>query len=158
MIKEKYLEYLENAFASLKKADHIVYITFPWVKDKKLLLLGFEELYKAVYSMINAILQYEYLYKRISLYKNQRDNFETFKSECSRRYGISVDEMNAIINIFNIFRKHKESSMEFMRKEKIVIMMDNFKNETIDLDKVKLFLIVAKNLLKKIEERIKQRI
>ena len=158
MIKEKYLEYLENAFMSLRKADHIVYVTFPWIRDKKLLLLGFEELYKTIYNLINAILQYEYLYKRISLYKNQRDNFETFRTECSRRYGISVNEINIILNIFNIFKKHKESSMEFMRKEKIVIMMDNFKNETLDLEKLKIFLLLAKNLFKKVEEKVKQRI
>ena len=35
---EKFIEYLAEAERIIKTADHLIYMTFPLVKDKKLLL------------------------------------------------------------------------------------------------------------------------
>ena len=54
-------------------------MTFPLVKDKKLLLKILLELKKGLAHIINAILQYEYLYKRIRLSQDSKSNFNVFK-------------------------------------------------------------------------------
>jgi len=55
---------------------------------------------------ISSILQYEYLYKRITLYKNSKVNFKTFIEKCASRYRISKDYI--FIPISEISKNKKE--------------------------------------------------
>ena len=67
---ERFLEYIQEAEKIIQTVDHMAYITFPLIKDKKLLLKILLETKIAVANCINSILQHEYIYKRITLYKN----------------------------------------------------------------------------------------
>jgi hypothetical protein len=148
---EKHLESLNKAIANLKIADHIVYVTYPIMKDKRLLLKALESIYDSFVQAINSVLQYDYLWKRIILYKDSRENFETFKRKCAKRYNISEQELNDLVNFLKIIENHKKSPMEFMRREKIVIMSDNLKTTLIDLEKIKFYLNFARTILSKIQ-------
>ena len=64
---EKFQENLVQAIKNLQIADHMAYVTYPLINEKRLLLKIFDEIYKSIISCINAILNYEYLYKRIKL-------------------------------------------------------------------------------------------
>jgi len=152
---EKFELSLEKASQALKMADHLTYITFPLVKENKLLLKILDELKESILNIINAILQYEYLHKRIQLYKDAKENFRTFK-ELSGKYRISQEQLNKIIEILSLSEKHKKSPFEFSKKDKIVIMSDNLKTSTLDLDKIKSFLLETKDLLRKANLVIKQ--
>ena len=68
---EKYQQHLQDAIKSLKLADHMTYVTFPLINEYRLLLKIFDEIYKSVINNVNAVLCYEYLYKRIRLYDLQ---------------------------------------------------------------------------------------
>lgn len=155
---EKFEELIENARRHIKTADHIAYITYPLIKEKRLLLKVLDDTYIVMVSIINAILQYEYVYKRISLYKNPLENFRTFRQRCAKRFGITDDEINSIIEVFKISNQHKNSPFEFMRKDKIVIMADNLHTETISIDKIKQHLAYTKSMLSKAEFTIKSRV
>ena len=74
---EKFLENLEKAEKIVQTTDHMIYVTFPLFKDKRLLLKILLEIKIAVSSCINSILQYEYLYKKISLYKDPKTKLNT---------------------------------------------------------------------------------
>jgi hypothetical protein len=154
---EKFLLSLDSASKLLKTADHMTYITFPLVKEKRLLIKILDEIYTAMLNVINAILQYEYAYKRIVLYKDAKINFRTFREKCAPRFNINQDEIAKIMEIFRVIEKHKQSPMEFIRKDKLVILSDNLHTDTITLDKLKEYLIVAKNTLKKAENMIKSK-
>ena len=69
---EKFLENLQEAENIIQTIDHMVYVTFPLIQDKKLLLKIILETKTAIANCINSILQYEYLYKRIRLYKEPK--------------------------------------------------------------------------------------
>ncbi len=153
---EKFIEYLEKAERKLQTADHMTYITFPLVKEKRLLFKILTELNEVLLSTINAILQYEYLYKRIRLTRDSKENLNIFKEKCSRWYEISEEELNKIIEILKLTQKHKNSPFEFVRKEKVIIMSDNLKTETLTLEKIKEYLALTKKVLKKSEARIKR--
>jgi hypothetical protein len=146
---EKFLEYTQEAEKIIHTIDHMAYITFPLVKDKKLLLKILSETKTAIANCINAILQYEYIYKRITLYKNAKTNFQTFMRKCAPRYKITKQETELILELFDTVEKHKNSQMEFMKNDKIVILSENLNTKTITLEKVKEFLNLAKNILKK---------
>lgn len=152
---EKFILSLGKAKKSLQMADHLTYMTFPLIRENKLLLKILDELHISITYTINAILQYEYAYKRIQIYKDAKENFRTFK-ELAERYKINQEQLNKIIEILSLREKHKKSPFEFSRKEKIIIMSDNLKTDTLTLEKIKTFLIETKDFLKKVDLRITQ--
>jgi len=152
---QKIFQNLYEADKIIKAVDHLVYVTFPLVKDKRMLLSIIAETKKAVALCINSILQYDYLYKKIRLYKDTRENFITFKEKCAPRYQISPEEVNKITSLFELAEKHKKSPLEFVRNDKVVIMSENFQTSTITVEKTKEFVITARNLLEKTEKFLK---
>lgn len=145
---EKYTISLEKAKKNLQMADHLTYMTFPLVKENRLLLKVLDELYLSVFNTINSILQYEYTYKRIQIYKDPRENFRTFK-KLAEKYNIKEEQLNKLIEILNIGEKHKKSPFEFIKNNKIVIMSDNLKTSTLDIENIKDFLLETKDFLRK---------
>jgi len=152
---EKFIEYLDEASKKIQTVDHMIYITFPLIKDKRLLLKILLETKIAISKCINAILQYEYLYKRINLYKKSEKNLKIFKEQCAPRYRITKEEINLIAELFDIVQKHEESPFEFIKNEKVIILSENLRHKTFTIEKSKEFLILAKDILKKTAETIK---
>jgi len=148
---EKFTQGLNKASNILKIADHMLYVTYPLIKEKRLLLKILTEIYLSVLNIINSILQYEYLHKNIQLFKDSKTNFTIFMQRCVPKYKISLKELEKIKEIFNLAEKHKNSPFEFVRNEKVVIMTNTLKTSTITIEQIKLYLIVAKNLLRKAE-------
>ena len=152
-------KFLENIIAAKKKiqiADHMIYVTFPLIKDKRLLLKILQEIKNAVTGCINAILQYEYLYKRIILYKDPKSNFKTFTEKCAPRYKITREEINLILELFDFMEKHRESPFEFIKNDKVVILSNSLKPKTLTVEKTKEFLILVKDILRKTHETFKK--
>ena len=152
---EKFIENLITAEKTIKAADHMVYVTFPLINDKRLLFKILHEMKNAVALCINSILQYEYLYKRIKLYKDSRLNFKIFIEKCVPKYGITKEEMNLVLDLFDFVEKHKESPFEFVKDEKIVILSNGLRPKVMTLEKTKEFMMAAKSILKKTKEIIK---
>jgi len=151
---EKFQENIDNAIKSLQIADHMAYITFPLVNEKRLLLKIFEEIYKSIINCINAILNYEYLYKRITIYTDKNSNMQTFTEKVAKNYQLTNNQVKKIKEIIEINKRHKQSSMEFVKKEKIVILSDNLNHQILDIQKIKEYLLLAKELLMKANSKI----
>ena len=94
---EKFQENLEDAIKNLQIADHLAYITLPLVKDNRLLLKIFDSIYKSIISCINAILNYEYLYKRIKIYKSTEENLQTFVHKCAKNYNLTNKQIKVYL-------------------------------------------------------------
>ncbi|MFH1500885.1 MAG: hypothetical protein ABIE22_02965 [archaeon] len=155
-LEERFITSLNSASKSLQTADHMIYITYPLIKDKKLLLKILSELHIAVTSAVNAILQYEYYYKRIEIYSDPRSNFQEFREKCAPRYKITPEQVKSILEIIKIAESHKKSPFEFIKNDKIVIMSDNMQTETLTLEKVKAFLVEVKDIIRKASIIIKR--
>ena len=125
----------------------MTYVTFPLVNEQRLLLKIFDEIYHSIIQCINTILNYEYLYKRIRLYQDNRDNLNTFMNKCAKDYGLDNLQIKIIKEIIEINKKHKQSAMEFVKKDKIVILSDGLGTETLDLRVIKQYLLLAKELV-----------
>jgi hypothetical protein len=151
---EKFRENLENAVKSLRIADHMTYVTFPLVNEKRLLIKIFDEICKSVINSINAILNYESLYKRIRLYPDNEDNLQTFLEKCSKNYNLTNEQIKKIKEILMLNKKHKQSAMEFVKSEKVVIMSDNLQIQTLDITLIKRYLLTAKELVMKANIRM----
>ena len=151
---EKFELELEQAIKSLKIADHMTYVTFPLVQEKRLLIKIFDEIYKSIINSINSILHYEYMYKRIRLYNNHYDNFQTFATKCAKTYNLTNEQVKKIKEIIELNKKHKESAMEFVKKDKIVILSESLGTKIIDLYIIKEYLIIAKELVLNVSKKI----
>jgi len=147
-VEDKFLLSLEKAKKSLETADHLTYMTYPLIKENRLLLKILEELYNSIINAINAILQYEYLYKRIQIYQDSKENFNTFK-RISARYNVSQEQLSKLIEIMTLTEKHKKSPFEFIKNGKLVIMSDNLNIDTLTIEKIKVFIIETKDFLRK---------
>jgi hypothetical protein len=154
---EKFLSALEAASKTLQTADHMVYITFPLIKDNGLLIKIFIQIYTAILDIVNAILQYDYAYKRIVLYNDVKANFKSFREKCAPRFGITPEEVKSIIEIFKVMEEHRQSPMEFVKMDKFVILSDSLQTDIVTIGKLKEYLSIAKNILQKATNRIRDR-
>ncbi|MBM3247747.1 hypothetical protein FJZ17_04395 [Candidatus Pacearchaeota archaeon] len=144
-----YLKSLKEGLKELRIADHMLYITQPILRDKRILLSSIDKIYEAIKKLITAFLQYDYLNKKIQIHSDSRINFETFMIKTAPRYGISNQETEKIREIVDLAESHKKSPLEFTRREKVVIMSGDLSTKQINPDKLKDYLFLTKNLFRK---------
>jgi hypothetical protein len=138
---EKIRENLDKAIRSLQIADHMTYITFPLVNEKRLLLKIFDETYKSIIFCISALCEFEEQKYR------KRVNFEGFLSNYAKNYGINSEDIKKIKEITRKKTRYNESAVDFVKKDRIVILSDDLSIESLDLKAVKEYLLTAKKLL-----------
>jgi len=141
----------EDAKSTLRIADHILYITYPVLKENRLLTKVLEEIYSAVKKTIDSIMEREYRLKRIQLYSDPKINMTIFEQRCASRYGFTSQDIVEIKQIMNLFHAHKSSPIEFARQNKLVIMSDNLQTESLTLQRLKNLLRTAKDIVRKAE-------
>ncbi len=146
---EKHVENLQKAIKSLQIADHMAYVTYPVVRDKRLFLKILENISQTLLYTINAILQHDYLWKKITLYQDPKSNFGVFRDKCAPRFNILKEEISQILEILALVEKHKKSPLEFTRKDKVIIMSDNLRTTTLDIEKIKQYLVLTKKIIQK---------
>lgn len=146
---DKFIENIIEAERILYSADHLIYTTFPVIQDKRILLQTMKEISKASTKIINTILQYDYVFKKIKLKKNPRENFKTFEKNCAPRYEILDSEIVTIKELFKLNNVHKNSGMTFRRDNKIVILSDDLTTDILTYEKTKEFLKASKEMLRK---------
>lgn len=146
---EKYQESLQSAVKSLKIADHILYITYPVIKDKRLLLKSLDSVYEAMVDIINSFLQYDSIWKKIQLTPDPKNNFEIFINRTSKNNNITREEVQEILDFFSVIEAHRKSPMEFKRKDKVVIMGSDLQTTMIDPEKIKKYLSLTRRIFEK---------
>ncbi|MFC1686189.1 hypothetical protein ACFLZZ_04195 [Nanoarchaeota archaeon] len=150
-------ENIEEAKRLLRIADHMCYITYPVLKEKRLLIKILEQINLALRKTISSIIEHEYLQKRIKKFDDPKLNFDTF-IECCPKYGIESSQINIIKKVAYIMDLHNKSPLEFVRKDAFIIMTDNLQTEQITLERVKIFLQASKKVLENTELRfVKER-
>ncbi len=148
-------ELFNKAERSLKTADHMVYITYPLIKENRLIKKILEDLYESASATVQAILSYESAYKRITL-QDSKTNWAIFKEQCAPRFNIEMPELQVLFELFSLAEKYKSSSMDFIRKDKLVIMSDSLRTESVGLEQLKKYLNLIKVLLLKARIKIAQ--
>jgi hypothetical protein len=151
---EKIIRNLESATNLIKTSDHLVYLTFPLLQDKRILLKAVLRIKESVNFCINSILKYEYLKSNIKLYKDPKKNFKIFKDFCAEKYQITNQEIKEIIELFELSSYQEKSVVDFMKNQRVILLSESMEKKEISLEKAKSFLHLAKNILKKTYENL----
>ena len=144
----------EEIKRTLRNADHMIYITYPVLKENRLLVKVLEEVYSSVKKTVDIIMQHEYENKRIKIYSDYKINMTIFEQRCAARYYLTQEEITGIRQIMDLFDSHKSSPLEFSRQNKIIIMSDNLKTDSVTVQKLKLMLGTAKTLARKAQNSL----
>lgn len=148
---EKVIALMKDANKSLRTADHLAYMTYPLVKDIKLLAVVTENIHRALTKAMEALLTYERLYKRITLLpEDYASKFDIFKTRCASRYNIPRENLLLMDDIKRIIEHRKKSPIEFIRRDKFVICDRNYKMKIINYEKIKDYLKESKVFMSKI--------
>ena len=150
---EQFQKYLKEALQNIKIADHLLYVTFPLINERRLLLKVFEEVYKAVVHAMYAIISYESLLGRVNMHEQLSENMKNF-FKLARHYDIAHEQLTKIKEICDVHEQRRLSMMEFVKQEKIVIMSKSLKTNVLDSIKIKEYLLTAKQLVMHLTKKI----
>ena len=152
----RYKEDLKLAIRHLQIADHMTYVTYPLVNEKRLLLKVLEEINLSMISSINCMFNYGHPEKPINLKKDE-ESLEKALKEVSKEYSITNEQIIKIKEVFVLNKKHKKSGMEFVKKDKIIILSDSLDFEAINLQKIKEYILLTKRMIVKITLKLEKR-
>ncbi|GIU68867.1 MAG: hypothetical protein KatS3mg002_0103 [Candidatus Woesearchaeota archaeon] len=138
----------------LRIADHLLSTTYPVIKDPKLLLSALSALYQALDLAIDAVLVFEKNFKSIQY--TPENKIDIFRRKIIPKYSLD----NELIFFYNalkeILESHKNSDVEFTKKETFVISDKEYNLKTLTYEDVKNKYSLTKRYIEKIFEVIKK--
>ncbi|MBU1201947.1 MAG: hypothetical protein KJ583_00535 [Nanoarchaeota archaeon] len=152
---EEFQVAIEAAKKNIRIADHMLIMTFPLVKDPKLLLAVLENTFSALSNAMFSIVYYERLFKRIP---QHRDTFESkfnlFQTTIVPRHSINKEYVKLIQEIREVLLDHKKSPVEFSRGDRFVICSENYHVKTIGVPELKKQIMKTKLFVSDIERLV----
>ncbi len=148
---------LEVARRKVGVADHLVTQTFPLVKDPKLLASALQNVSEAVDAGIEALLRHEHEAKRLDTVGDDSAarlaNFERHVVPAAR---IPKEFVTFVSELRETVKEHKESSVEFVRKERLVICDGDYgKVRTLTQGHLRRQVVRAKAFVALLEEKVR---
>lgn len=142
---------LDRANVLIKRADHMFYVTYPLVKDNKLIITMADNISNGMLCAMDAVLMYEKLYKRISIYpEDYRVKMDMFKDSVARRYNINREHVVLIQDLKKFLEERKKSGVEFVKDDKYVLFNQKREVKSLGIEKLKQNLNMSKDFLKKV--------
>jgi hypothetical protein len=152
---EKYEELRDIAGKKIKIADHMLTMTYPMVKDPKLLLAVMENIFLALTNSMGSLLHYERIYKRVPPFQDTFvSKFNVFKQKCAKRLNIDPESVMMIHEIKEIILQHKKSPVEFTRNDSFIICSEDYRMKTITLEKMKNYILKSRLFVQNINNII----
>ena len=153
---ERFQELLTESNEALKRADHLTSVTFNLVEETKLLMVIVENVHRSITFAMDALLEYDLYYKRITnVHPEFKEKMRLFKQSSARRYNIPPDAIALIMDVQELMEKRRSSSMEFVRRDKFVIASNDFRLRSLDLKKVKDYVERTKMFINKVNHLLK---
>lgn len=135
----------DKALKKVRVADHMLIMTYPLVKDPKLLLAVLENLFSALTNSVSSLLYYERTFKRIPIFNEDFDSkFALFKDKLVLKHNINKEYLVLIETIREMLVEHKKSPVEFSRGDRFVICSSNYRMKTISVNDIKKYVAKTK--------------
>lgn len=149
-----YLSSKEKAYQQYDVAFHLLKVTFPLMKDHKLLLGIVHNLFSSVEATMTAILQYERDLRLVSGFNDAdfQSKFNTFRNKSVRRNKISGSTVALIQELKEIVDLHQKSPMVFQRGAGVVICDKQYELKNLTAGNVAGYLGQTKEFLEMMEQ------
>jgi len=131
----KYIEDINEFEIRRKRVDRLILLG-RFFGNKKLILTALEEQAYAGKLILTSILKYHHVKGFITLTNSPEKNLDILKSKISKDWEMEL-EVEHILELMNLNKKHKKSPIEFMRKKKVVILDEDQNIETITIERLK---------------------
>jgi len=153
--QEKYTEEAKAARRALKIADHMLNITYPLVKDPKLLLGIIENLNLSLHHALGAFLQHERYFRRIPPFHPTHESMmNTFTMRLIPKYKIKADYLKLFNEVRGLLEAHRDSAIEFTKDEKLVMATEKYNLKTISTDTIRQLIKEVKIFVDDMLERV----
>lgn len=145
----------ENAKKKIRIADHMLIMTFPLVKDPKILLAVMENIFSALSDAMSSLVFYERLFKRVPIFQDTFDSkFNLFRDRLVQKHEINKEYVNLIQEIREILTEHKRSPVEFSRGDRFIICSSNYRMKTISCNDLKKYIAKTKMFITDIDRLV----
>jgi hypothetical protein len=145
---EPYLQYQQRAVQNIKVADHMLTMTYPLIKDPKLLLSVLQNLFMAASNAMACILYYERHFNRIPAFQDTFESkYSMFQQKIVQEYQIDLKWVKFIAELKELVQSHKESTTEFPRSGKFVMADHDYRIKTLGEEDLKYFLKLTKDFV-----------
>ncbi len=149
---ESYKQLAKDARKAFDTADHLTYVTYPLVKESRLIITIIEHVNQALQNAMQALLVYERMYKRISYIPNEfMSRMYMLRQSILPRYKME-EFASLILELREIMENRKKSNMEFIRKEKYFIYANSYSRiSSVGIDSIKDYLVKTRRFLDNID-------
>jgi len=139
--KDKALQQYDAAF-------HLLNVTFPLVKDPKLLLGIVHNLSQSMEAAMDAILAYERELKLIPHYHNNfQSKFNLFRYKSMKRNKTPPSHSTFMMDLRELLELHERSPMAFQRGDRFVICGKDYRMKIISTRELQKYLAQTKDFL-----------
>jgi len=135
----------------IKIGDHMLYMTYPILKENKLIISIAENIYNAMLYSMDALLMYERMYKRILLYPDKFSVKLEILRKISARYNLSGEIIPIMQDLKIFLDERKNSRVEFAKNDKYVLFNQKQELRSLGIEKLKQNLNISKNFIISIE-------
>lgn len=148
-----YKQLIQQSKKEIELADHLIYITYPLIKELKFLLSIAEHVTRAAELALEALLTFEREYKRIEPFaKSFAVMIDVFHPEVQKRYDFGQEHVRLLKKLAELKQHNQDSIMRFRRKDKYILTTAQYNTQELDLDKVKRLCEATKNFIEKVEK------
>jgi phage regulator Rha-like protein len=114
-----------------------------------------DNIFLGMSNAMDSLLFYERELKRIPPFHNSFDSkFDVLKLRLAGRHGIDKEQIMLMQDIKSMISQHKDSPVEFARKDKFVICSEEYALTSVSLEQMKTFIKRARRFLDKVNEII----
>jgi hypothetical protein len=147
----------DKSLEKIKVADHMLYMTYPALKDPKLLLSVIENVFAGLDFSVGAILHHEKLFKRVPPFQeNFQSRMELFRRLVVPNYNINPNYIRLINDVKNVLSEHKKSPVSFVKQDRFVILSPSYNVKTIDVNLAKKYVFESKLFIRNIDNIVKK--
>ena len=149
---ERVQRFIEEAKETFKSADHLTYMTYPMLREPKLIYSIAEKLYVANSRIMDAILYHEHAQKTISVVPVEFETrFNLFKGELTKKHKVSNETIQTISDLYELVQANRNCPIAFPKNESYNFYCNNSIKKTITIELAKKYLNMTRQFIKQTE-------
>ncbi|MFH1400883.1 MAG: hypothetical protein ABIH41_05150 [Nanoarchaeota archaeon] len=143
---QQHTDHRARALKAVSVADHMLSVTYPLLKDPKLLLAVLDNISKSLEANVASLVTRDRTLQLVPACPPTFDaQYTVFKRYLVRRYALEETYIGLIDDVRSIIKQHKDSSIEFSRKGRFVICNEDYSLQTLNAKEIKTYLKGAKD-------------